>query len=94
MPESLQKENRLSDQQNLIKIHRMIVLHRRTHTQHRFKVTPWTIHNLSNGKYSVRGQSSYPGQNTGIEQRENDYPNHHILNTQRKIPLFFNNFNY
>jgi cephalosporin-C deacetylase-like acetyl esterase len=49
------------------------------HTQQRFKVTPWTIRNLSNGKYFVRGQSSYPGQNTGIEKSENDYPNHHIL---------------
>jgi hypothetical protein len=56
------------------------------HTQQRVKVSPWTIRNLSNGKYSVRGQSTYPGRNVVIEQRENDYPNHHKPKTLLRRP--------
>jgi hypothetical protein len=66
-----------ADQENLIKIHRMIILSTlrygeeaygsashailkktRTHTQQRVKVSPRTIRDLSNGKYSVRGKST------------------------------------
>jgi hypothetical protein len=58
-----------------------------THTQQRVKVSLWTIRNLSNGKYSVRGHSTYPGQNAEIEQRENDYLNHHRPKTPHSMLL-------
>jgi 5-hydroxyisourate hydrolase-like protein (transthyretin family) len=53
----------------------------RTHTQQRVKVSPQTIHDLSNGKYSVRGQSTNPYRNAGTQQRKNNYPDHHKSKT-------------
>jgi hypothetical protein len=83
-----------ADQQNLIKIHRMIVLSTlrygekaykktRNHTQQKVNVSPWTIRNLSNQKCFVRVQTTYPGRSAVVEQRENDNPNHQKLKTNR-----------
>jgi hypothetical protein len=50
-------------------------------TQQRVKVSPRTIHDLSNGKYSVRDQSTNPYRYAGTQQRKNNYPDHHKSKT-------------